>query len=69
MPRYYVNTNAQLNGDHEVHRETGCPTPAAPENRRDLGHFDNCHDAVAAARAHFTQVNGCAHCSPACHTR
>jgi hypothetical protein len=23
---------------------------------------------VRAARSYYSQVNGCAHCSPACHT-
>jgi hypothetical protein len=66
--RYYVNTNQQPNGDHEVHRETVCPTPAAPSNRRDLGDFTNCVDAVREAKKIYPTANGCANCSPACHT-
>jgi hypothetical protein len=64
--RYYVNRNAQANGDHEVHRE-GCAY--MPTNRIDLGLFSNCHDAVREAKKHYSQVNGCAYCSPACHTQ
>ena len=66
MTRYYVNKNAQPNGDHEVHRE-GCAW--MPSNRIDLGTFNSCHEAVRAAKKHYTQVNGCAHCSKECHTQ
>ncbi len=66
--RYYVNSNRQPNGDHEVHKETGCPTPAEPENRRYLGEFTNCADAVREAKKIYSTANGCANCSPECHT-
>jgi hypothetical protein len=65
---YYVNKNAQPNGDHEVHRD-GCSFMPHPSNRIYLGIFGNCHDAVREARRYFTQVNGCAFCSMACHTQ
>lgn len=67
MARYYVNGNAQLNGDREVHKE-GCRFMPAPHNRIDLGVFASCHPAVVAARQNFTQVNGYFYCSNACHT-
>ena len=67
MARYYVNKNAQPNGDHEVHR-AGCPHPPNPENEIFLAYYDTCRPAVAAARKHFRQVNGCYHCSRPCHT-
>jgi len=38
MKKYYVNTNAQSNGDHEVHDEN-CEFLPKPENRRYLGEF------------------------------
>lgn len=66
MPRYYVNTNAQENGDHEVHRE-GCSHPPAPENRRHLGNFPSCHPAVKEASKYYPRANGCFYCSPECH--
>lgn len=69
MPRYYVNKNAQSTGEHEVHQTTGCPTPANPENRVALGEFATCKGAIAAARKHYANVDGCRNCSPACHTR
>ena len=68
MAYYYVNKNAQANGDHEVHRDTCKYLPAEP-NRIYLGSFDNCADAVTAAERHYSQVNGCATCSPECHTQ
>ena len=68
MARYFVNRNAQRTGEHEVHRQ-GCSHPPAERNRIDLGKFDNCRDALRAARQHFRQVDGCFYCSKECHTR
>ena len=67
MALYYVNKNAQSNGDHEVHT-TGCSWLPKAENRIYLGDFLSCHPAVTEARNHYTQVNGCKHCSLPCHT-
>ncbi|HEX2062148.1 MAG TPA: hypothetical protein VHK90_15520 [Thermoanaerobaculia bacterium] len=66
MVNYHVNNNAQANGDHEVHRD-GCSF--MPSNTTYLGVFNNCHDAVNAARRYYSQVNGCAFCAGACHTQ
>jgi len=68
MARYYVNKNAQANGDHEVHK-TGCSYMPASENRIYLGEFSSCHGAVRKAKKHYSQVNGCYYCSRACHTQ
>lgn len=68
MPTYYVNTKAQANGDHEVHKTVGCPTPAAEANRKHLGTFDSCTGAVNEAKKTYSTANGCANCSSACHT-
>ncbi len=65
--RYYVNQHAQANGDHEVHEST-CSWLPQESNRLFLGNFDTCPPAVTAARRIYAQSNGCAHCSPACHT-
>lgn len=67
MPRYYVNKNAQANGDHEVHA-TGCSWLPAVENRIYLGEFNSCSPAVRDAKKHYSQVNGCYYCCNACHT-
>ncbi len=65
--KYYVNTKEQVNGDHEVHEE-GCIYMPGLENRRLLGEFSNCHDAVNEAKKFLSQVNGCIYCSTPCHT-
>lgn len=66
MATYYVSTDAQPNGDREVHRE-GCLRMLDPLARIHLGIFGNCHDAVKAAKRHYAQVNGCYYCSEACY--
>ncbi|MFC6486882.1 hypothetical protein [Nitratireductor sp. GCM10026969] len=68
MARYYVNKNAQSNGDHEVHT-TGCSFMPQPENRIYLGDFTSCRPAVSEAKKHRDQVNGCYYCSYSCHTQ
>jgi hypothetical protein len=65
--RYYVNKNAQANGDHEVHVPT-CSFFPASENRVYLGEFSSCHTAVTEAKKYYNQVNGCYYCCGACHT-
>ena len=67
MARYYVNKNAQDNGDHEVHT-TGCSFMPEPENRNYLGDFSSCGPAVAAAKKQYAKADGCFFCSPDCHT-
>ena len=67
MPKYYVNKNAQSNGDHEVHTED-CSYLPDPQNKLYLGYFSNCHDAVREAKKTYPQSNGCFYCSYACHT-
>ena len=67
MAHYYVNMNAQSNGDHEVHREV-CSVLPDVTNRIYLGNFSSCKLAVVEARKHYAQVNGCYFCSRACHT-
>ena len=64
---YYVNDNAQANGDHEVHRE-GCSFMPSQTNRTYLGQHDDCRSAVVAASGYYQQVNGCYYCSRECHT-
>ncbi|PTX58818.1 hypothetical protein C8N46_112126 [Kordia periserrulae] len=67
MAKYYVNKNAQANGDHEVHK-SGCLWLPNAENRKYLGEFSNCEDAVEKAKDYYDQVNGCYYCSNDCHT-
>ena len=65
--RYYVNKNAQANGDHEVHTAS-CAFLPDPDNRLYLGDFTNCRDAVKEAKKHYRQSDGGYYCSPECHT-
>jgi hypothetical protein len=67
MAYYYVNTEAQPNGDHEVH-EGDCSWLPAENNRKYLGWFSNCANAVTEAKKHYWKSNGCYWCSRACHT-
>lgn len=67
MKKYYVNKNAQSNGDHEVHTSDCYWLPKA-ENRIYLGEFYSCTSAVREAKKHYSKVNGCKHCSESCHT-
>lgn len=67
MARYYVNQNAQANGDHEVH-VTGCNWLPDPGNRIYLGDFSSCRPAVTEAKRHYKQSNGCYYCCNPCHT-
>jgi hypothetical protein len=68
MPNYYVNTQAQSSGEHEVH-ESGCSHPPAVENRKSLGYHSNCKSAVTEAKKHYTKVDGCYYCCSECHSR
>ena len=67
MARYYVNKQAQSNGDHEVHKSECSYMPSA-ENSLYLGEFSTCHGAVREAKKHYPQVDGCYYCSRDCHT-
>jgi hypothetical protein len=68
MGYYYVNKNAQRNGDHEVHK-LGCAYMPAANNCLPLGYFSSCHGAVRKAAEYYPQVNGCYYCSYECHTQ
>ncbi|MFK7113808.1 membrane protein insertion efficiency factor YidD [Flavobacterium oreochromis] len=68
MKSYYVNKNAQANGDHEVH-ESGYLFLPSVENRIYIGEFNNCQKAVKEAKKHYTKVNGCYYCSNPCNTK
>lgn len=65
MPIYYVNNRPQPNGDHEVHRDNCIYLPA---DRKELGFYLSCSDAIKVARRIYKTANGCVICSPTCHT-
>ena len=66
MASYYVNRNAQSNGDHEVHR-SDCDHLPDFVNREYLGEFNNCRDAVREATTRYSDVDGCYYCCYPCH--
>lgn len=65
--RFYVNKNAQPNGDHEVHRSS-CAWLPDVTNRIYLGDFSTAQAAVREARKYYAQVDGCYYCCPEVHT-
>ena len=67
MSFYYVNDNAQSNGDHEVHTDQ-CKFLPNLSNRTFLGYFTRCQEAVIEARKKYPQSNGCYFCSRECNT-
>ena len=67
MKKYYVNQNAQLSGDHEVH-SADCNFLPIPTNRKYLGEFSSCEPAVTEAKKTYSKSNGCKTCSNECHT-
>lgn len=71
MTNYYLNLNAQSNGDHEVHKET-CPYYYKYKtgfNFELLGAFWNENDAVRFAKQRHPnfRIDGCAYCCPNAH--
>lgn len=68
MASYYMNLNAQQEGDREVHRE-GCSWLPQVRSKRYLGEHSACHSAVAVAKQYYSLADGCYYCSRPCHTR
>lgn len=67
MAYYYVNKNAQSNGDHEVHKYD-CSFLPGSENRLYLGNYDSCKPAVTEAKKNYAKSNGCYYCCRECHS-
>lgn len=68
MKLYYVNKKSQPNGDHEVHTSE-CKFLPSKENRKYLGLFSTCKEAVEEAKKTYKQSDGCFTCSNECHTK
>jgi hypothetical protein len=77
MPKYILNSNQQDSAsgkNNELHDETpdACNRLPKQSNKLDVGHYSNCHEAMAAARAKYpsmsSTIDGCFWCCPACHT-
>ena len=67
MDHYYVNMNAQSTGEHEVHKD-GCSYLPNIENRKHLGYFSTCKQALQEAKKYYSNVDGCYYCTN-CHTK
>ena len=66
--KYYVHTQTDQLGDHEVHTEQCTHLPPVL-NRRELGNFLSCEGAVREAkRLGYTRANGCYWCCRLCDT-
>lgn len=68
MKDYYVNTNSQTTGEHEVHSSECCYLPSEL-NRIYLGSFLTNKEAVEKAKYYYHDVDGCYFCCNDCHTR
>lgn len=68
MAFYYVNINEQSTGEHEVHQD-GCKHLPEYENRKILGSFSNCSEALKEAKKHYSNVDGCFYCCTECHKK
>lgn len=67
MFRYYVEKNACENGDHAVHREGCAWLPPEEGERVYLGEYEDCFEAVRAAKRLYPSAHGCWHCARKCH--
>jgi hypothetical protein len=68
MSVYYVNSNTQDTGEHEVHKD-GCDHMPDIDHKKKLGDFDNCQDALKKAKEYYTNVDGCYYCCYPCHKK
>ena len=68
MKKYYINTNAQSSGEHEIHRED-CPCMFFIKGPIYLGEYTSCTDALRAAQRIYSNVDGCFYCCRECHCR
>lgn len=73
MIKYYLNLNAQMNGDHEIHKETChyCNSFMQGDNFELLGLFSNEIDALSYAKNKYPymKIDGCAYCCPNIHKK
>jgi transcriptional regulator with XRE-family HTH domain len=59
--KYYVNTNAQRNGFHEIHKYS-CSYMPDKRNRKYLGSFASSNEAVNEAKRFYSKVDFCFYC-------
>lgn len=77
MAKYILNRNQQdskSGSNNELHDETpgACVRLPNQENRLDVGYYDTCHQAMAAAKQKYpslsASIDGCYYCCRDCHT-
>ncbi len=64
MAEFYIETNAQPNGDHIVHKAS-CSLLPAKDAIHYLGSIASATSAIKRAAESFKQVNGCPQCATA----
>ena len=73
MYTYYINMNAQSNGDHEIHKSSCIYyiLYKSGNNFENLGIFLSDAEAVVYAKNKYPYwtVDGCSKCCPSKHTR
>ncbi|WKJ92526.1 hypothetical protein QZJ86_10380 [Methylomonas montana] len=62
MAEFFVEINAQDNGEHVVHK-SNCSLLPAKDALRYLGSIASAASAVKKAQESFKLVNGCSHCT------
>jgi len=67
MAEFYVEINAQSNGDHVVHT-SDCSLFPSKETVHYLGSISNTKSAVKKATELFRQASGCSYCTAAYQT-
>ena len=71
MINYYLNLNAQVNGDHEIHKESCLYyyMYKTGNNFEHLGSFDNDYSALNYAKNKHPnlKIDGCSYCCPSIH--
>jgi len=65
---YYVSKQAKPNGNHEIHT-SDCQYLPDEKNRKYLGCYNFCRDALKEAEKYYKNVNGCIECSALCHSK
>jgi hypothetical protein len=65
---YYLTKTPGADGLNEVHHAS-CFRMPTPDEVISLGTFVDCHAAMAAARKHRSEVNGCYLCCKQCHEK
>jgi hypothetical protein len=73
MNNYYLNKNAQSNGDHEIHKES-CYyyyMYRGGFNFEFFGAFATEFEAIRYARSKYPylKIDGCAYCCPSIHQK